>query len=205
MWGRWLVAASCAGLLLGVPAELQGQQARTLAKSAGDRISEYQSNEYLIMIDLERGNYAAARERCRDLIDIGTKLRFGSEGPFARALCAVCAYALDDDASELEPAFDELREVDAKHRLAYALTRAAMIDLERERHESAIARGTEALENAGTLDRATDMLLAHVVLAKACRAIDDRSGFECHAAAIAEFDPGRASAWARARAQEAMA
>jgi DNA-binding SARP family transcriptional activator len=181
------------------------QQARTLAKSAGDRISEYQSNEYLVMIDLERGDYRTARDRCKDLIDIGTKLRFGSEGPFARALSAICTYAIDAQGDNLESAFGDLREADAKHRLAYALTRAAMIDLERGQYKTAIERANESLENAGVLDRATDMLLAHVVLARAHQAIDDEAAFKRHAASIAAFDPGRVAEWARIRAEEALA
>jgi DNA-binding SARP family transcriptional activator len=181
------------------------QQARTLAKSAGDRLSEYQSNEYMVMIDIERGDYRSARDRCKDLIDIGTKLRFGSEGPFARALSAVCTYAIDGESDRLEAVFHDLREADAKHRLAYALTRAAMIDLDRAEYRTAIEHAAEALENADALDRATDMLLAHVVLAKAHRAIDDETAFKNHAASIEAFDPGRVAEWARNKAREALA
>jgi DNA-binding SARP family transcriptional activator len=180
------------------------QQARTLAKSAGDRISEYQSNEYLVMIDLERGDHRAARDRCHDLVNIGTRLQFGSEGPFARALNAVCTYAIDGESEDLESALSDLREADAKHRLAYALTRAAMIDLEQGDIDTAIERADEALACAGALNRATDMLLAHVVLVRAHRASDDEAAVRHHAASIAAFDPGSAAEWARTRAEEAL-
>jgi len=179
-------------------------EARALAKSAGDRISEYQTNEYLVMIDIEREDFHAAKRGCRLLIDVGEKLRVGSEGAFARALDAVCTYAIDDDPSGLETAFDDLRGVDAKHRLAYALTRAAMLDFERGRFDSALARASEALENASILERATDMLLAHVVLARTHKALDHLAKFEQHAAAVTELRGGNVAAWARIRAQEEL-
>lgn len=180
------------------------EESRTLSKSAGDRVSEFQSNEYLAMIEIERGEYSAARGRCQTMLEIGAKLREGSEAPFARALDAVCEAALDDDTDALERAFDDLRTADAKHRLAYALTRAAMIDHERGRFEQAIARATEALEHAQVLDRATDILLAHIVLVQAHRGIEDQSGYRQHAAAIEQFDFSRVAKWARLRAESLL-
>jgi len=186
-------------------AEALFEEARALAKSAGDRISEYQSHEHLVMIDIERGDYASARRRCKALSEIGTRLQFGSEGPFARALAAVCDYAINGEAEDLDPALDELRAVDSKHRFAYALTRAAMLDCEHGRYQQAITRAGEALENATALDRATDMLLAHIVLAEAHRALDDVPAFKQHAASIAQFERGRVAEWARLRAEESLA
>ncbi|MGD8341016.1 MAG: AAA family ATPase [Gammaproteobacteria bacterium] len=186
-------------------AETLFQEARALAKSAGDRISEYQSVEHLIMIEIERGDFAAASTHCVNLLDIGEKLRFGSEGPFARALAAICDYALEAETGDLESAFAELRDVDAKHRLAYALTRAAMLDVSNGRHASAVARATEALQNAQALDRPTDLLLAHVVLTLAHQALADEPAVERHSRAIAEIEPGQVAEWARIKAQEALA
>jgi len=180
------------------------QEARTLAKRAGDRLSEYQSNEHLVMIDIERGDFDSARHGCKALINIGEKLRSGSEGPFGRALEAFCDYAIDGDAARLDSALDELRGVDAKHRLAYVLTRTAMIDLERGGFDCARVRANEALENASILERATDMLLAHVVLAKAHKALDAADEFEQHTASAAELARGSVAAWARIRAEEEL-
>jgi DNA-binding SARP family transcriptional activator len=180
-------------------------QARTLAKSSGDRHSEYQANEYLVMIAIERGDMATGKTRCEALADIGSRLRSGSEAPFARALAAICASALGENAAGLEPALDELRQVDAKHRLAYALTKAATLDLEHDRVGLAIERGEEALANAEILERATDMLLARLVLAQAYRAQGDPEAFDRQRLAIGEFEPGRVAEWARARAAEELA
>jgi tetratricopeptide (TPR) repeat protein len=149
------------------------REARTLSKSAGDRLNEFQANEYLAMIDLQRGRVQDAKARCAELLALGEKLRGGSEEPFARSLLGLCIYALDDDAEPLAAALGDLKIADAKHRLAYVLTRAALIDCDRGRQQRAIERATEALEYARLLDRATEMLLASAVLAAGYRALGD--------------------------------
>ena len=65
--------------------------------------------------------------------------------------------------------------VDAKHRLAYALTRAALIDLERDRPDSAVERAAESLDYARALDRVTEETIARVVLASAYRDLGDEN------------------------------
>jgi DNA-binding SARP family transcriptional activator/tetratricopeptide (TPR) repeat protein len=175
-------------------------EARALCKAAGHRVDEYQANEYLVMLDLELGRLESALERCAALVAIGEKLREGSEAPFARALQSVCRYALDRDDAALGPALEELRAVDAKHRLAYALTRAALLDVERGRPERAIERASEALECAEALERGTDVLLAHVALAEAHEAAGDRDAAARHREAIATLDAASVAVWARNRA-----
>jgi DNA-binding SARP family transcriptional activator/tetratricopeptide (TPR) repeat protein len=178
------------------------QEARTLCKSAGERVDEFQANEYLVMIDLERGRLDSALSRCSALLEIGEKLREGSEAPFARALQGLCRYAMDDDDSTLDAAIEDLRVADAKHRLAYVLTRAALVDVERARTEPALARAGEALRCATALERATDMLLAHVALAKAHRAAGDVDASAPHVEAIARLDGASVARWARDRARD---
>lgn len=176
------------------------KEARTLARSSGDRISEFQANEYLAMIEVERGRWESARVYCRLLMELGEKLREGSERPFARSLNALCYYALTDEAASLEAALAELRIADAKHRLAYTLTRAALLDLERNRPQAASLRATEALSHAEMLDRPSEIVLAHATLALACRALNDSSGHAAHTAAVAQMDGVAVAAWARERA-----
>lgn len=171
------------------------QEARTLCKSAGDRVNEFQANEYLAMLDLHRGRIEAARARCAELLALGRKLRGGSEEAFARALCGLCAYALDDEAQALETALEELRIVDAKHRLAFVLTRAALIDCERGRTEQAVARAGEALGYAKLLERATETVIASAVLARGRRAAGDEAEAERLAAESAGLGT-QAAAWA---------
>jgi len=176
------------------------KEARTLAKSSGDRLSEFQANEYLAMIEFERGHIESAKAYCAVLIELGEKLREGSEHPFALALDALCHYALADETEPLEAALEKLRAVDAKHRLAYTLTRAALLDVERQRTGAAIARASEALSCAQVLDRATEIMLAHVALARACQAANDTVGYTRHSAALANLATAPVAQWARDRA-----
>jgi DNA-binding SARP family transcriptional activator len=176
-------------------------EARTLCKSAGERVDEFQANEYLVMIDLERGQLDSALARCEALVEIGDKLREGSEAPFARALRGLCHYAIDGEDAALETALDELRVVDAKHRLAYALTRAALRDVERGRNERAIERAREALDCAEALERPTDILLAHVALAEAHEAAGESEAAARHRDAIAGIESDSVAIWAQHRAR----
>ena len=173
------------------------REARTLCKSLGDRVNEYLANEYLIMLDLQRGRLLQARERCNELLMLGGKLREGSEEPFARAMLGLCNYAIDDDRDGMDAALVDLRAADAKHRLAYILTRAAVLDCERDRIDSAVDRATEALEYATLLERATEMLIANAVLSHASDARGDRKTAEFHAHEVARLAGSGASAWTR--------
>ncbi len=176
------------------------KEARTLARAHGDRLDEFQANEYLAMIDLERGRPEAARAHCKALVELGDKLREGSERPFAHALDALCHYALADDSAPLEAALIDLRAADAKHRLAYTLTRAALLDVERNRPQDAIARASEALGYAEALDRATEIVLAHAALAWARQAVADTAGYAKHVAALKSLEQAPVARWARERA-----
>ncbi len=181
------------------------KEARTQCKTAGDRVSEFQANEYLVMIDIERGRYDSAQLRCRTLGEIGGKLREGSEAPFARALDGLCRYALEDRPDDLVAALEDLRVVDAKHRLAYTLTRAAELDIERGRFQEAVARAEEALCCAETLQRATEMMLARVALARASSALGDAAASAVHLKAITALEDAPVAQWARARMTAAIA
>jgi len=175
------------------------KEARMLARARGDRLDEFQANEYLAMIDFERGRLEAAREYCKALVDLGDKLREGSERPFAHALDALCHYALADDAGPLDSALDGLRAADAKQRLAYVLTRAASLDVERGRSAAAIVRAGEALRYAEALDRATEIALAHAVLAQAHLAVADAAACAQHVGALKSLERARVAQWARQR------
>lgn len=171
-------------------------QARTLCKSAGDRINEYVANEYLVMVDIQRGRWQAARERSAELALLGGKLCWGSEAPFAHALLGLCALALDDESATLDSALEDLRLADAKHRLAYVQTRAALLDCERGRHDAAQARAGEALACAQVLERATEMLVAQAVLSQCALARGDPTGAEDYVHAVERLETAGVAAWA---------
>jgi hypothetical protein len=149
------------------------------------------------MLDLQRGRLAQARERCEELLTLGDKLREGSEEPFARAVAGLCTYAIDDDSGQLDAALADLRLADAKHRLAYVLTRAALIDCERGRADRATERATEALRYATLLERATEMLLANAVLSHDCAATGDRRGAARFEKEVERISKAGAAAWTR--------
>ena len=178
------------------------KEARTLCKSAGSRFDEFQSNEYLMMIEFQRGRFKEARAYCEVLESIGEKLPVGSEAPFSRALTALCDYALNDECAALESALEQLRVVDAKFRLAYTLTRAAQLDLERGRPDDAARRATEALEYATLLQRATEMVLARTILARTCRANNESATAAEHDAAIADLLATGVARWASVYARQ---
>jgi DNA-binding SARP family transcriptional activator len=181
-------------------AEVLFKEARTLCKSAGDRVNEYQANEYLAMIDIQRGRCTDAKIRCEELLAIGNKLRGGSEAPFAQALHGLCVYALDDQSDELEAALQDLRIADAKHRLAYVLTRAALLDYERGRITEAIRHAAESLTCAEVLERATETMLAHLVLGLGKQVTGDKTESTSHFAAVTRLDTAGVAAWARVMA-----
>jgi DNA-binding SARP family transcriptional activator/predicted ATPase len=178
----------------------QFKSARILARSAGDRLSEFQASEYLAMIEIERGRPEAAQEHCATLLSLAEKLREGSERYFARCLDALCHYSITGDATALDPALTDLRAADAKYRLAYTLNRAALVDLERQRPEAAIQRATEALRCAETLERASEIMLAHIILARAHRATNNDGACAEHLAALADLENTPVAGWTRDRA-----
>ncbi len=150
-------------------------EARTLARREGDRADEFQALEHLIMIEIERGDFAAAEALSTELSVIANKLREGSEVPFARALAALANYGAgrDEAVTLLDEALAQLRLADAKHRLAYALNRAAQIELGRGRAESAKARAGEARRIADALVSPSETVRATLLLARTARAVND--------------------------------
>jgi tetratricopeptide (TPR) repeat protein len=173
------------------------KQARTLCKYAGDRVNEYQANEYLVMINFQRGRFAEARSRCAELLTLAKKLREGSEAPFANALHGLCVYAMEDTSDLLDRALEDLRIADAKHRLAYVQTRSALLDYERGRNDKALARANEALTCAELLQRATEMMLAHLVSGLCHRASGREAEALQHFAAAGRLEAAGVAEWAR--------
>jgi len=154
------------------------------------------------MLDLQCGRLELALERSRELVALGDKLREGSEEPFARAIAGLCSYAIDDDAAELDAALGDLRVADAKHRLAYILTRAALIDSERGRIEVATERATEALGYATLLERATEMLIANAVLSHQHGVRGDSQRAARFRQEVERIQGDGASVWTRALAEK---
>lgn len=182
-------------------AETLLREARTLCKSAGDHISEYQANEYLAMAELERGRFEAAQDRVGLLVELGAKIREGSEGPFAAALDGLCRLAIEDNTNALDAALGLLREADAKYRLAYVQNRAAGLDLDAGRLAAARARALEALECAERMERTSEMLIARGVLLAAATEAGETDAAAAQRAALESLLGRSPAAWAVQKVQ----
>jgi tetratricopeptide (TPR) repeat protein len=179
-------------------------EARSLSKAAGDHISEFQANENLVLIAWYQGDCVRALKLCEPLRELAGKLRDGSEQPLAQAVYGLCLYHEHDDPEPLNQAIEDLRIADAKHRLAYTQSRAAMIDLERGRVESAVARAREALQSAELLRRPTEMLIAHLALYYAGMATGDERAIAAESEAMSALCEQGVAVWARQKARAAL-
>ena len=179
------------------------EQARTRARAEGNRLDEFQALEHLLMVELQRDSYARARSVSDELVSIGEKLREGSESAFARVLRATTCYSMGEDQaqSELEQALDELRIVDAKHRLAYALTRIANVDLRRGHPNLARSRASEALAVPQQLERSSEIVFAQVALARAAAGLNDSAALLSHLDQLRRQSMAGVSTHARKAAQ----
>jgi DNA-binding SARP family transcriptional activator len=179
------------------------EDARAVCKAQGDRVSEFLANEYLALIEIERGDYPAALRHSHTLMDIGSRLREGSEGPLAQALEQLCEYAIEGADRGLDDALQALRQADAKHRLTVVLNRAAPLDISADRLDVAQARASEALQLSRLMVRPSETLQAHVNLAQALLRHDDVQSAD-HLAAVREQAAGQVASWARQRAQQLL-
>ena len=180
------------------------EEARSSYKANGERISEYQALEYLVMIEIERNRFDDAQYRCRQLTRLGEKFNDGSERSFAQALSALCHYALSKDDTLLDQPLADLRVCDAKHRLSYTLIRAALIDLNNQRPDKALVRGEEALAYTELLKRPSEQMLAHLVLAQAYQHQQQEAASAKHIEAIDQLDKHPVAGWARERAVQLL-
>jgi len=152
-------------------------RARALARRDGDPLAEYQALEHLVVLELQRGEFAAAAGLGTELVELGDKLREGSEAPFARAALALARYGAGEEAAvaDLDLAIGALRLADAKHRLAYVLARAAALELLAGNAEAAGRRAAAALDLAETMQRPSEAAMARATLARAAAARGDRA------------------------------
>jgi DNA-binding SARP family transcriptional activator len=175
------------------------EDARTQCKTQGDRVDEFLANEYLALIEIDRGDYLAAQGPCAALVEIGTRLREGSEAPLARAMEQLCLYATQGDDGGIDAAMDLLRQADAKQRLTVVLNRAALLDLESGKTESAQQRAVEASLLAEFMERPSEQLYAHTTLANISLK-NNEVDLDYHIEVIIELCSGPVAAWARERA-----
>ncbi len=177
------------------------QEARTQFKSQGERLNEYAANEYLLMIGLERGDFRGAEFHCQSLLDLGAKVREGSELPYAQAMNCLLQKAAGAESTDLEASLEALRKVDAKFRLSYILNRVALLGLELGNWQDAISYAAEALACTEVLARASEMMFARTTLALAYKALDERDEMLLQLTKLREMQNLGVARWARERAE----
>ncbi|MFV8816431.1 ATP-binding protein [Haliea sp. E17] len=180
------------------------EEARTQAKAEGDRISEYMVNEYLAMVEIERSDCHAAQRHARAMVEIGERLREGSERPFAGAVQALCHYGISGEVEPLESALQSLRVADAKQRLAFVLNRAARCSVDGGHFARAAAFAREALELARLMERPSEVVLALLSLERVHRAQPELQA-ESLGREIREIMAGSIASWARERGEQLLA
>ncbi len=185
------------------------EEAWALAKRRGNRLQEFMALEHLVMVSIHRRDKDEACGYAQELAAIGDKLREGSEGPLGRAMLALCRYQKGEAEHRevLESALQELREVDAKQRLAFVLTQAAAIESERGDLDSAAARAAEAESIGRILQQPSESALSRAVLLRIARERGDRAairdqmgelreikGYAKHVGAVVERELAAAAA-----------
>lgn len=165
------------------------EEAWSIAKRRGDRLEEFMALEHLVMVAIHRRDPEEACQLAQELAAIGEKLREGSEAPLGRAMLALCRYQKGevDHRNALEDALQELRDVDAKQRLAFVLTQAAAIESERGDLTTAAARAAEAEAISRVLQQPSEAALARAVLLRIARERGDEAAVREQAKELSEI------------------
>ncbi|HEX2166767.1 MAG TPA: AAA family ATPase, partial [Longimicrobiales bacterium] len=177
------------------------ERAAHLARTERERWFECIALSRLVMIELERRQFDAARMRGGELLEVTRQMGEGSDGPFAEALQALsCLGTVDDDAVErLDSAIARLRDVDSRWMIAYVQNVAAWLDLDRGKTHTARQRAEEALAAAELVERRNEIAVARAMLARIAGAKNDRPAALQQIAGVRRdvTDPGVLSARAR--------
>lgn len=166
-----------------------------MARRERDHFRACECLSFLVMLELDAGAPGRALARCRELEPVASKLKGGSDAPFARALNAAARYALvrgdtpvtategdasaeghvqeGDAAGDLAEALDELRRLDASRKLSYVLAVAAEVDLEAGRPDEGRERADEALRAARRVDHRSGMARAGALRVRSLRALGE--------------------------------
>lgn len=182
------------------------RRARALSRRDGDPMGEFLAIEHLVAVEMERGD-GTERRLASELVELGGKLREGSEAPFARAIEALSRRAAGDEKAkeDLDRALEDLRGADAKQRLAFVLIRASRLDLERGDPAKARSRAEEALALAEALNISSEVVLARAILVRASDDLGDRSASGHHREALEATPASILSAAARSAREELAA
>ena len=186
-------------------AAVQLERAVELAQLEGEPLIEFVSLEYRLELALSDARLDEAEATALRLAALGTRMREGSEAPFACAALALVQVARGTgDTNALEEAVRALALADAKQRTAYVLTRWAELLLACGDHAQAAARAREALALAAQIEHPSETALARAVLASVAHAARDEDAFARENEGLAALGQGL-SARARVAVERARA
>ncbi|NRF67288.1 AAA family ATPase [Aquincola sp. S2] len=156
-WGRGLIARRRGDLPQAVAALTQAVE---LARLTGNHWREIECRLWLATAELERGCPAEVLRQVEE-IEAAAR-RMGEQAPFAQALAALARLQQGEQAAwgPLGEAIADLRTLDDKAHLAYALNDAAALALDAGRAADAAAWADEALAAARAVRRPTEVAVA---------------------------------------------
>ncbi len=164
------------------------ERALGLSRARADAWRQSMALIRLAMIALESRAWDAARERAAELRAAATRLGEGSEGAIADAFEALAREGAGEgrESARVAAAVEALARADAKSVLAYVLTMAAEMAIERGAFAEASRLSRQALDAAEPLGKPSAIILAHAALGRATLGAGDL------AAARSHLDLGRA-------------
>jgi DNA-binding SARP family transcriptional activator len=145
-------------------ATVQLERAMAMAAREQDHWREWCAGVRLVTLALETRDFDAAQRHCDRLLEIARKMSGGSEGVRTDVFAEIVRFAREGEERDLRAKLDELRMVDSKSDLAWALTFIAELELERGRADSARRDAEEALIAAEAVGRGSEAALARVIL-----------------------------------------
>ena len=141
-------------------------RALEMAVREQDHWREWCAASRLVTLALETRNLDAAKRWCERLQPVAAKMTGGSEGVRTELLASIVRFALDGKPGDLRARLQDVREIDSKSDLAWALTFIAELELERGETETARRDAIEALAAADAVGRASEAALARVILSR---------------------------------------
>ncbi len=164
------------------------ERALALARARADAWRQSMALIRLAMIELESGAWEATRGRAEELRAVANQLGEGSEEAIADAFDALAREAAGEAGGQARvvAALEALVRADAKAMLAYALTAAAEIAIEKGAFADASGLGRRALEASEPLGKPSAIILARTALGRAALGMGDR------VSAVVHLEAGRA-------------
>jgi DNA-binding SARP family transcriptional activator/tetratricopeptide (TPR) repeat protein len=159
-----------------------------LARARADAWRQSMALMRLAMIELESGAWEATRGRAEELRAVAIQLGEGSEAGIADAFDALAKEGAGETGgtAQVVVAIEALARADAKAMLAYALTSAAELAIEKGAFQRASELGQRALEASEPLGKPSAIILARMALGRAALGTGD------HASAVSHLEAGRA-------------